>query len=148
MDNKQLINAICNKYLKDFETEIIGKGLVMDIFLSASLNRTYNKILKIKLLLIYFLKFVITEFASYDVITIRTQIKRIIVSFSEIMASFIDIFVFYNANSTILSEYKILVDRISKLLKVNYSKKRNEDLFHINKSMDTTLNTLKILMKY
>lgn len=147
MDNKQLVNAICNKYLKDFETEIIGKVLIIDIFSSFNLNRTYNRILKIKLLVIFLLKFIITEFGSFDIITIRTQIKRIIVSFSETMALFIDLFVFYNVKSSILSDHKVLLERISKLVKTNYNKKRNEGLFHINKSLDTTLSAMQIFMK-
>lgn len=121
----------------------------MDIFSSENLNRAYNRILKIKLLLIFLLKLVITELGSYDVVSMRSHIKKIIVSFSETMAMFIDAFIFFNVNPSFLSEYKTLVDRVSKLLRSNNTKtkKRNEELFSINKLLDYILNSIKTLMK-
>jgi hypothetical protein len=145
-----LSNAICDRFLKDFESEVINRELRLDIFSSSNLNRTYNRILKLKMLLIYVLKLIIGEFCCFDVVSIRTQIKRIIVSFSEIMALFVEIFFFKNLTSSFLLDYKVLTERISKLLKVNFSKKhkKNEDLFHINRLLETSTNSLKIFIKY
>jgi len=142
LDNKTLLNAICNKYLNDVENEILTKSLITDIFSASNLNRTYNKLLKIKLLLIFIVKMLIIEFANYDITSVRNQIKRIIMTFSEALAMFVELFIFQNLNSVTLSEHKILVERMNKLHKKTM-KKKNEDLFHINKLIDSSLISTK-----
>ena len=143
------MNFLAKRYLSILKEEVVDNNLLLEIFNNMNLNKAYSKIVKISLLLVIFLKFILTDY-QYDN-NLKMTLKKLFAMISDSFINVIDMFIM----TPLLSSGKeVKLELQEKFFKFSKTNKLNKKLSSIDlcslivKMTDGCINSIKLFSKY
>lgn len=130
---------LSKSYFSDINDHFIKFNNTLDIFDTSGLNKIYQKLLKFSLVIIIYLRFLISDF-NYET-TIKAQVKKLFSTFNNEFIPFLDVFIMPYSN--VVKEKKEIFEKYSILTKIH--KKKAKDAF--NKSAESISTTIRQFSK-
>jgi hypothetical protein len=121
-------------------------NFLTEIFSSPLLNKTYNKLMKIVLIAMVYMRYIVTDF-SYET-GLKNCLKKLIFSISEILINIGEMFILQKLMKKDLKKESI--EKFAKALKshkMNKNLKTTDLIFFMNKNNDTLVNLLTTFSK-
>ena len=144
-DNRSNLLTTTNDFIQFLTNNLESGNFSTLIFSNKNLNHCYNKILKISLILLMYLKFILNDF-NYD-ISLKSNIKIITTSLNTNLINIIDNYILINGskdlnvNNCILLK-KDFINKYNKIYKNNKIKKLNKNNNNNNNNINSYANNL------
>ena len=142
-DNRSNLLTTTNDFIQFLTNNLESGNFSTLIFSNKNLNHCYNKILKISLILLMYLKFILNDF-NYD-ISLKSNIKIITTSLNTNLINIIDNYILINGskdlnvNNCVLLK-KEFINKYNKIFKNNKIKKVNKN--NNNNNINSYANNL------